>query len=576
MVRRNRLWGSAWLIGLTVLSVIAGCQRRQPVGSVYRWGYNGDIPSLDPIQINDVQSHDAGHLIYNALVTYRTVLARPGETYYDVIPDLAERWDISPDRRQYTFHLRPGVRFHHGRELEAADVKATFERLANPKNASKGLWTLGALTVSGLKTFQAACKAGQPADLAGVQVLDRFTLRLRLDSPIPFALHLLAMPSYYVAPPELTAKWGLDFSRHAVGTGPYRLAEWRRGQTLILEKNPHYWEKGLPHIGRVEIQVVPSDESRFLKFEVGDLEHNEPIPPGQFNRVLHDPRWNPIGAEAIRALPQVNDVTKSRIIKANEPTTNYLGFNMTLAPFTDGRVRQAFNWAVNKNKVCNRVWGGRAVPAVGVLPPGFPGFDPKRPLAYPYDPAKAKVLLDEAGWQMGPDGMRRKDGKPLKVTLWYNQDELWAATASAVQADLKQVGVDCELQAQLWQPYLEKIRKYEAPFFRFGWHADYPDPDNFLSTIFSKANWGQDNTSKYDNPQVEQWLAQAKVAATWPEREALYRQAESQIIRDAPWLFLLHRVQYKIVQPYVRHQFIHPIIQNDIKHVTLDAMAESP
>jgi peptide/nickel transport system substrate-binding protein/oligopeptide transport system substrate-binding protein len=568
IARRHHRLLSAALLGAGLLIAVS-CQRRPEVGSVYRWSYIGDVPNLDPIQISDTQSHDAGHQLYNALVTYRTVIDKPGQSAYDIIPDLAERWEVSPDRRAYTFHLRPGMRFHHGRPVEAQDVKAGIERLADPRNASKGLWTLKALTLSGVEAYQTACKAGQKADLSGVKVLDPLTVQIRLDQPIPFALHLLAMPFYYVAPRELTAKWGLDFGRHAVGTGPYRLVEWRRGQKLVLGKNPDYFEKGLPHIERLEIQVVPSDESRFLKFAVGDLEHNEPIPPGQFNRVLHDRRWNAMGAEQLRAIPAINDIARSRVIKANEPTTNYLGFNMTIEPFTDKRVRQAFNWAVNKPRISNRVWGGRTVPAVGVLPPDFPGFDPKRPQCYPYDPAKAKTLLDAAGWRPGPDGLRYKDGKPLQVTLWYNQDDLWAATASAVQADLRQVGIGCDLQAQLWQPYLEKIHKNEAAFFRFGWHADYPDPDNFLWTLFSKANWGQDNTTRYYDPQVERWLNDARQAPTWAERERLYQQAETKIVDDAPWLFLLHRVQYKLVQPYVRGQSIHPIIWNDIKNVTL-------
>jgi peptide/nickel transport system substrate-binding protein/oligopeptide transport system substrate-binding protein len=566
--RRHRRLISAALLGACLVTAVS-CQRRPEVGSVYRWSYIGDIPNLDPLQISDTQSHDAGHQIYNNLVTYRTIIEKPGQTVYDIVPDLAERWDVSPDRKTYTFHLRPGVKFHHGRTVEALDIKAGIERLADTRNASKGLWTLKALTLSGVDAYQAACRAGKEADLSGVRVIDPLTVQITLDQPIPFALHLLAMSFYYVTPREVTAKWGRDFGQHAVGTGPYQMAEWRRGQTLILTKNPHYFEKGLPHIERVEIQVVPSDESRFLKFAAGDLEHNEPIPPGQFNRVLHDTRWNNLGAEKLRAIPEINDITQSRIIKANEPTTNYFGFNVTIEPFTDKRVRQAFNWAVNKPKISNRVWGGRTVPAVGVLPPNFPGFDDKRPQAYPYNPEKAASLLDDAGWRLGPDGLRYKDGKPLKITLWYNQDDLWAATASSVQADLKQVGIACDLQVQLWQPYIEKIRKNEAAFFRFGWHADYPDPDNFLWTLFSKANWGQDNTTRYSNPQVEALLDKARIAPTWPEREKLYQQAETQIIDDAPWLFLLHRVQYKLVQPYVRGQAIHPIIGNDIKNLKL-------
>lgn len=565
----KRPLASLLLLTLALPVLLTACERRPEIGSVYRWAEPGDVPSLDPIQISDTQSHDAAHQIYEGLVTYRTKLEAPGQSLYDVVPALAERWDVSPDRRTYTFHLRRDALFHHGRAVEAEDVKAGIERLANPKNASKGLWTLKALTLSGVDRFQAAAKAGQAADLTSVKVLDKHTVSLTLDTPIPFALHILAMSYYYVAPRELTAKWGQDFSTHATGTGPYKVHEWKRGQNLVMVRHPEYWG-GQPAIERLEMRVIPADDAKFLQFEAGDLEHAEPIPAGQFSRVIHDGRWNPIGADALRQADRLNDPSQSRIIKSPEPTTNYLGFNLTLEPFTDVKVRQAFNYAVNKPKITNRVWGGRGMPAVGVLPPDFPGFDASRKPVYPYDPAKANALLDAAGWARGQDGIRYKDGKPLSITLWYNQDDLWAATASSVQADLKQVGIDCSLQAQLWQPYLEKIRKGEAAFFRMGWHADYPDPDNFLWTLFSTANLGQDNSTRYSNPQVDALLDQARTASDWPTREKLYRQAEDQIIADAPWLFLLHRVTYKIAQPYVRGQQIHPIIKNHLRDVWLD------
>jgi oligopeptide transport system substrate-binding protein len=252
-------------------------------------------------------------------------------------------------------------------------------------------------------------------------------------------------------------------------------------------------------------------------------------------------------------------------------TTEYLGMNVTLEPFNDKKVRKAFNYAVNKQKIVDRVYNGKRTIAKGVLPPGFPGFNEKNQVPYPYDPDKALSLLAEAGWKdTDGDGLLDKNGKKFTITLWHNQREILAALGSSVQSDLAEIGIEVDVRALQWAPYIDKVRNGEAKFFRFGWAADYPDPDNFLWTLFSSDNIGQDNTTHYSNKTVDKMLEEARTTNDWSKREKLYQDAEQIVIDDAPWIFLENEVQYKIVQPYLKGMQIHPLIQNIMKNVDID------
>lgn len=549
-------------LALTVL--VVGCSGSQSQTRAYRFAFEGDFPSLDPIQVGDTQSHDAAYNLYNSLVSYRPMVNKPGEKLTDLVPDLAESWAVSPDQKTYTFKLRQGVKFHNGRLLEAKDLKYSFERLAHPKNASKGLWTVKALKIKGTEAFQ----EGKAKDLEGVQAPDQQTLIVTLDEPVPFALHVLAMPYYAAVPQEETEKSGPDFTNHPVGTGPYKFKEYLKGQKLVLEKNPEYFEAGLPYIERLEYPIVPGEEQRLLRFEHGELDHVVPISAASFERILNDKKWNPMGSDALRETETINDPVRSHIIKSPRLVTNYLGMDNQFWPFDDKRVRQALNYGVNKENIINRVWNGRGLVSRGVLPPGFPGAAEARPPVYSYNPDKAKELLKQAGFaDSNGDGTLEKNGKELAFTLWFNQQDTWARTASAVQADLKLVGARVDVRPMQWAPMVEKIRKYEAGFFRFGWQADYPDPDNFLWTLFSSDNIDQDNSVRYKNPKVDELLNKGRVITDWSQRERLYQDAERMIIEDAPWLFLFHSVEYKLVNPEVEGQQSHPIIQNVMKVV---------
>lgn len=550
---------------------------------VYRSAFESDVPSLDPIQIGDTQSHDVSHNIYNGLVRYRPKITGPNQSLSDLVPDLASSWDVSKDGKTYTFHLRKDVKFHDGTTFDANDVKFSIERLANPKNASKGLWTLNALALEGLDAYQEACKAGKEAHLDSVKVIDPYTLSLTLQDVIPFAPHVLAMSYYYVVPQEQVQKWGDQFTFHATGTGPFKLKEWKPNQKLTLVKNENFFEKGEPHLDELRFYIVPDENIRLLWFENGELEHLEPpIPAASFDRILSDPKWNKMGNEAIRKIERVNDPKQSQLIKDREWTIQYIGMDTQSEPFNDKRIRKAFNFAINKRKIIDVVRNGRGIPAKGVLPDGFPGFKADRPVPYPYDLKKAKDLMAEAGWKdSNGDGILDKNGKPFKMTFWHNQSAIYAMLGAAVQADLRELGIDIDIRALEWASYIEKVKPKkgsdgklipgEAKLFRFGWAADYPDPDNYLWTLFSSDNIGQDNSTSYNNPKLDALVNKARTMVDWPQREKLYHEAESVIVDDAPWIFLYTNVEYKLVQPYVKGQQLHPLIRNEMSAIELEA-----
>jgi oligopeptide transport system substrate-binding protein len=565
------------LLTLTALFTLSAsaCKTRDPnEGKVFRSAFESDVPSLDPINIGDTTSHDVAHNIYNGLVAYRAEITGPGQKLTDIVPDLAESWTVTPDGKTYTFKLKKGVKFHNGREFEASDIKYSIERLANPKSASKGLWTLGALPLVGLEKFQEDAKAGKTGiNLPGVKVLDKYTVELKLEKMIPFVLHVLAMTYYYATPKEEVEKWGKDFNIHPVGTGPFMFKEWKRGKRVVLVKNPNFFEKGLPYLDTLTFEIIPSDIIRLGRFENGQLDFvdNTSIPSARFESIINDKKWNKIGADKIRTIEQIEDPSRTLIMKKPIFSTEYLGMNVESELFKDKRVRQAFNYSVDKQKIVDRVYNGRRSIAKGVLPPGFPGFYEARQVPYPYDPDKARELFAQAGWKdTDDDGILDKNGKKLTLTLWHNQREILAALCSSVQADLHDVGVDIDVRALQWASYLDKVRNNEAIFFRFGWMADYPDPDNFIWTLFSSANIGQDNSTRYSNPAVDKLLDQARSITDWGKREKLYQQAESIIIDDAPWIFLENEVQYKIIQPNIKGQQIHPLVQNEMKIVKID------
>ncbi len=506
---------------LAAALILAGCRTGAPPldfppgAQVLHLAERDDVPTLDPAIGYDTSSWTFEQMIFDTLVRY-------SDTGVDLVPDAAVSWEASPDARTFTFHLRRDVRFSTGRTVTAADFKYAIERVIRPATNSKGMEYFRAL--AGAQDFA----AGRAQNVAGIETPDPYTIIFRLVGPDPIFVHKLAMPFAAAIPSEAVSRWGDDFFKHVVGSGPFMLREWIGGQRLVLVRNPYYFIKGLPRLDAIVDQIGVDDELEWLKFEAGDIDVSA-IPPAEFVYVMKTPR--------LRALTL-------RIVTL---ATDYLGMNCLMRPFTDVRVRRAFNYAIDKRKLI-AVLNGRGLVAHGVLPPGLPGYDPAIE-GYSYDPAKARRLLEEAGVRGN-----------FAPQLWIRADQTEMILAQSVQQDLAIVGVHAVIKPVAWPPLLDAVRQPNtAELFLFGWEADFPDPANFLDVLFSRPQWGANNDTFYYDPRVDALLAAAAPLSDPAKRYALYRQAEQIIVRDAPWVFLYNPVTCVIRQPWVHDYVLNPM-----------------
>jgi oligopeptide transport system substrate-binding protein len=480
-------------------------------GGTYRFPLSTDPPTLDPAHITDTTSHTVASEIFNGLVQYDKKL--------NIVPDIAERWDLSSDKRTYTFYLKKGVTFHHGRECTAADFRDTFERVLHPSTRSPRTGFIDRL--QGAKAYM----QGQAPRVEGITVVDPYTLRLTLEQPFSLFLHLLTYSSNYVIPKEIADQHGRDFTSHPVGTGPFRLVRWQHDDHIVLEANPDYF-KGRPYLDRLHYRILPEEVTRLEEFKAGNLEHTD-IPSGQFLSVKHDPELAP------------------RLVSYPILGTYAIRFNMETPPFKDNKaLRHALNYAIDRRAISDVILEGRVYPAKGVLPPTMPGHNPDLE-GYTYDPDKAKQLLIEAGY---PGGQNLPS-----LDLYFNTNDTHQKIAELVQAQLLELGIRIGLRSLDWAAYIKLVDDGGTLLHRMGWIADYPDPENFLTVLHHSRNVGPaGNSARYRNPKVDALLDQADAGEVWEERKRLYQEAERLIVEDAPWIYVYYYSANMLFQPSVR------------------------
>ena len=519
-----------WLLVCLVACAPASRDTSSSDGPYLRLADQDDVPTLDPARGYDTTSWQFEEMLFNTLVDY--------DADGHLVPELANDWEISGDQRTYTFHLRSGVRFTNGRPLEAGDLRFSIERVLSPQTRSQGAEFFRGIAGAD------AC-GDQQCAVAGIETPDAHVLRIHLREFDPLFLHKLAMPFAAAVPAEEVARWGEDFARHPVGSGAFKLQEWAPGQRLLFVRNPDYFVAGVPRLAGVLRLVGVNDDLAWMKYRSGQLDVAS-IPPPEFPRVVRDPDDQPL----------LRHVTTMR--------TSYLGMKCTLPPFTDRRVRQAMNYAVNKEKLL-RLVNNRGVVAKSFVPPNMPGYNPDVP-GYPFDPARARQLLNEAGYPTG-----------FATTLWIRSDETTRRLAQSVQQDLADVGVAVRIKPIAWGPFLEAVRAPDlVPFFYLGLEADFPDPSNFLEVLLDSKSIGTYNNTDYSNPEVDALLAAAARTVDAAARLDLLQRAELIAIADAPWVFLYHPVSYEIVSPRVRDFELHPLRPARFAHVWLADAPPSP
>jgi oligopeptide transport system substrate-binding protein len=529
-------------------SAMAGCRphdRQEPgqvvtpitpekYGGVYRYPLRYDPVGLDPSHITDDVSQSVAVHIFNGLVKF--------DEHLNVIPDLATEWESSEEGLTWTFYLRKDAYFHDGntvfpegeaRLVTAHDFQYSIERLLDPAVKSERDWIFKEL--KGADDFI----SGRAKHVAGIKVIDDYTLKLELEEPYAPFLSMLAMVNAAVVPHEAIAQLGNDFKKHPIGTGPFKFVEWDHDVQIVLQKNEDYFETGYPFLDQVIFRIIPEPENLLIEYETGNLEETE-IPGMEWTRVVND------------------SVLSKECLTKPWLGTQYIGLNNQRWPFTDKLVRQAFNCAIDRQYINDAIFSGRYLLAKGVLPPDIPGYNEEL-TGYQFNQERARQLLSEAGFvDSDGDGIREKAGRKLEVEyLIVAGNTTVQRVAEVVASQLQEVGVRVNIKAMDAGPFLDAMEAGRTQMFRLGWLPDYPDPDSFLYVLFHSRNAGPaGNVSFYRNEEVDRLLDQAQKTVDGRERAGLYRQAEAILVEDAPWVFMFHYTQNILLKPYVQGRMI--------------------
>lgn len=531
------------------------------------------VQSLDPLYVKGQSAKAVSRLVHRGLVAYSpTILPPRNGAYHQVVPAIADSWKVGPDGKSYIFTLNPEARFQNGRLVTAEDVKYSIERAANPNLNAVDTWAMERLGIIGLKRYQAAQRAGlQEPHLLGVEVIDHDIVQIQLDRPIPYALELLALPLFSIVPRENVEKWWEDFGQNPVGAGPYAVTRMDK-QHLVLERAGSFYNMAEVANAAVEVKVIPSVKNQFMAFTRKEIDH-APVPETYLPKVLNDPRWNAIGPVAARNAKSINNLTLTRTVKLPRWQSEFISMNNQRFPFSEEKVRQAFNYAVDKKAIIEDTLHSYAQPMTGIFPPGFPGATRSDAL-YEQDLDKARLLLFEAGWRdKDYDGDIEPWQNPrLDLVLHYQNDKPHSLDiCRKIQQDLKKIGVTVRL-APLRQ--FQEANPGRLPdFFHTVWSPDILDPSELFYPTF--ASTSRYNVSRYAQSNVENLIAMAEDITYEPKRYDLYQEAERLLIEDAPWLFLYHPVDYQLVQPRVGQFAAHPQLPLAYEHMPVRTQTAS-
>ncbi|KZS48561.1 peptide ABC transporter substrate-binding protein [Paenibacillus glucanolyticus] len=465
-------------------------------------GRGGDSSSLDPSIVTDGESLKITHQVFDSLLEYK-------EGTTEVQGSLAESWTVSEDGLKYTFKLRQGVKFHDGTDFNADAVVFNFTRWSDPKSEYK-------YEGDSFDYYDSMFGPDGKRVIKEVKTVDANTVEFTLNQPQAPFLQNLAMTSFGIASPTAIQEKQASFKNEPVGTGPFMFKEWKRNDSITLEKNPNYWREGLPKLNKVIVRSIPDNSARFNALQSGEIDLMEDLSPDDLAILESNPDLQ----------------------KIERPSNNvgYVGFNLKKKPFDDVKVRQALSYAVNKQAIIDAFFAGQAVPAVNPLPPSLWGYNDSIQ-DYEYDLEKAKQLLAEAGYPNGlPD---EYTFYAMPVPRPYMPDG--KKVAEVIQADFEKIGVKVKIESPEWATYLDDAQAGEKDdLFMLGWTGDNGDPDNFLYTLLDKDAIPSNNYSYYASDKLHEILIAAQKETEQTKREELYKEAQVIIKEDAPWVPLVH------------------------------------
>lgn len=476
---------------------------------------SGSPISLDPANINDTVSMYVTNQIYESLLSYK-----PDST--EVQPALALDWEDTKDGLIWTFDLRRGVKFQDGTDFNAQAVKYNFDRWRLQNHPRH----------KGSFEYYNSMFNGFPGNIKDIQVEDPYKIKFILNKPQAPFLSNLAMTSFAISSPTAVAKYGDEYYKHPVGTGPFKLLKWNKNKEIILGRNDNYWGDKAK-IKRVVFKVIQSNSMSLRELQKGKIDAIIDLNPDEVKLINKD--------------------TNLQVILRPSMNIGYLAINNEKAPFNNIKVRQALNYAVNKKALINKYYGGLAKIAKSPLPPFLWGYNDEIQ-NYDYNPAKAKALLAEAGLPHG-----------FKTTLWTMSLARpyipWPLEiADSIKADLAKVGIQADISVYDWQTYVKKGKAGEHNLYLIGWIGDNGDPDNFLYMLFDKNNTvkgSATNFAFYKNDKVHDLLIRAREESDQNVRADLYMQAQGIIMDDAPIVPLVHTTPPVVARKSVRNWLPH-------------------
>lgn len=501
-------------------AVLAGCGGKSTAGgpdTTLVFGRNKDAVTLDPAVATDGMSLNVARATMEGLTQYS-----PGS--FDIRPWLATSWTLSPDSKTWTFTLRHAVKFQDGTPFDAGAVKTNLDRwrLKNDPLHTQ---------LKGNYSYYADQFGGFPGVISDVRVLAPDKVQIVLTKPVAPMLANLAMPAFSLSSPTAMKSRGEDYFREPVGTGPYQVVEWVKDDHITLKAFDGYWGHKA-RIPTVILRDIPDAASSLIALQKGEIDGWEYPQPNDLPRIAQDHNL--------------------RLYHMPPNNVMYLALNNGRRPFDNVLVRRAINEAIDAKAIIKNFYDPSAQVADEFLPAAIWPHGVK--VSYAYDPSDARVLLARAGY---PNG--------FSTTLWYMtlprpylpQPQ---RVAEAIQADLKNVGINATLQGFEWGTYLQRVMNAEADMALFGWSGDNGDPDNFLYVLLDRDSAtppGAQNVCFWKDPRFHQFATQAQTVTDKGKRAALYQQALQVVHDQAPCVPLAHTsppIAFKVkVKGYVPH-----------------------
>jgi oligopeptide transport system substrate-binding protein len=497
-------------------------------GGIFRrlWA---DPPTLDPALTSDTTSSGVVVEIFSGLVALNTDL--------ELVPDIAESWDISGNGTVYIFQLRPEARFHDGKPITAQDFKWSMERAASPATASPVADTYLNDIVGVQDVFD-----GVTDEISGITVIDEHTLQITIDAPKAYFLAKMTYPTAYVLDRENVEAGGRNWTDNPNGSGPFKLREYRIGERIVLDRNENFYREP----AKIDSVVMNLAGGQSMAMYENDEIDMTGVGLFDLDRVL-DPS-EPLNKELVVAPPDFS--------------ISYVGFNTTMPPFDDAKFRQSLNYAVDKELIAREVLSDLVVPAYGVLPPGFPGYNPNLE-GLRYDPELAQQLVSESKYA-DPDTRPR-----IVITVPGTGGSIGLDMEVVIEMWRQNLGVEVEIQQVEWATFLQDLNKQKFQAFAgLGWEADYPDPQDFLDILFHTES--SINHGAYSNAEVDSVLEEARVEPDVARRIELYQEAEELVVEDAAWVPLWYRGErHVLVKPHIQGYSVTPMIVPKLKEIAI-------